>query len=163
MANETVTIEVPKPHYTLFNNKRDRMPEVIVINDALLSFAHASIFPWHLRIEIEVLDLAENGMPAHAESQLLFGIGDRIESAVLSGRTQFGGENALFLARSTWNGIRELHFQVHDPEITHAALQQLLTSEEWQRDWEYRMHDDPEWQYAAAIFQLFPLARGRDA
>ena len=102
-------------------------------------------------------------MPTHDESQLLFRIGDRIETTILSGRTEFGGENALFLARSTWSGIRELHFQVHDPEIAHVALQELLTSEQWQRDWEYRMQDDPEWTEAAAIFQLFPLARGKDA
>lgn len=163
MTGETVTLEVPKPHYTLFKNVRDGMPEVIVVNDALLSFSHGSIFPWHLRVELEAIELVENGMPSHDESQLLFRIGDRIESTVLSGRTEFGGENALFVARSTWNSIRELHFQVHDPEIAHAALQQLLTSEQWQRDWEYQMEDDPEWKEAAAIFQLFPLARGRDA
>jgi hypothetical protein len=163
MDNETVTIDVPKPHYTLFDNTRNGLPEVIVVNDALLSFPHIEVFPWHLCVKLEVEELSENGMPTHDESQLLFGIGDRIEATVLGGRTEFGGENALFLARSTWNMIRELHFHVHDPEIAHGALQRLLDSETWQRGWEYRMQSDPEWKQAGAIFRLFPLANGTDA
>jgi hypothetical protein len=163
LGDDTVRVEVPKAHYTLFDNKRDGKPEVIVVNDALLGFAHHDIFPWHLRVELAVTYLAENGMPTHDESQLLFRIGDRIEAAVLGGRTEFGGENALFLARSTWNSIRELYFQVHDPDIADAALQQLIQAEKWQRDWEYRMEHDPDWNGAAKLFQLFPLARGADA
>lgn len=161
MTDETFTIEIPKPHYTLFGSERDGLPEVIVVNDALLSFPHTVIFPWHLCVEMEAKELAENGMPTHDESQILFGIGDRIEATVLGGLTGFGGANALFLARSTWNSIRELHFQVHDPEVAHQALQRLLDSEAWQRGWEYKMHSDPEWQEAGRIFRLFSLAGER--
>ena len=139
------------------------MPEIIVVNDALLAFAHAEIFPWYLRITLEARELIENGMPSELESKLLFEIGDEIESVVLSGRTNHGGVNALFLARSTWNELRELRFQVHDPEMAHAALQALLKGRKWERHWEYEMLSDPTWERAGYVFQLFPLARGRDA
>ena len=154
---------MPEPHFTLFDVQRDGMPEVIVVNDALLAFPHHELFPWHLRVRIEAIEIIENGMPSPAESQILFEIGDAIETAVLNGRTQQGAKNSLFLARSTWNELRELLFQVHDPEIANAALQELLGSKQWQRSWEFRMREDPQWKEAAYVFALFPMADGNDA
>lgn len=155
-------IDLPEPHYTLFNSKRDGLPEAIVVNKALLAFRHTKTFPWYLCITLEVNELVENGMPSLEESELLFTIGDVIESTVLKGRTDQGAENAMFLARSTWNEVRELMFQVHDPEITHSELQRLLQGREWAREWSYRMEDDPEWEKASFIFQLFQKARSCD-
>ena len=163
MHQRTVTIKVPEPHYTLFNATRSGLPEVIVVNDALLSFAHNEIFPWYLCVTLEAKQLIENGMPSPEESAILFEIGDEIENVVLGGRTEFNGENALFLARSTWNEQRELLFQVHDPEIAHADLQALLNGRQWQREWDYRMVQDPAWSNAGYVFQLFPRANGSDA
>jgi hypothetical protein len=159
---DTVAVELPEDHFTLFDTTRDELPEVIVVNDALRRFEHPEIFPWHLRIRIEARDLAENGMPTPEESKVLFEIGDRIEMQVLGGRTNNGARNALFLARSTWNELRELYFRIHDPEITDAVLR-LVVSEDCARQWEYRMTHDPQWQEAGHIFRLFPLANGADA
>ena len=160
MPTRDVRIVVPEAHFTLFDATREGMPEVIVVNDALLSFAHSEIFPWYLRVTLEASELVENGMPSGAESKLLFEIGDEIEALILSGCTDRGATNALFLARSTWNASRELRFQVHDPEIAHSALQMLLKSREWPRPWEYEMFSDPTWEKAGYVFQLFaPRAR----
>ena len=163
MPQSEVRIVVPEPHFTIFDATREGMPEIIVVNDALLSFAHAGIFPWYLKVTLEARELIENGMPSEPESKLLFRIGDEIEAVVLSGRTDRGAENALFLARSTWNELRELRFQVHDPEIAHTSLQELLKGRKWERPWNYEMFSDPTWERAGYVFQLFPLARGRDA
>ena len=163
MHPRTVSIKVPEPHYTLFNTSRSELPEVIVVNDARLAFQHNDICAWHLCVTLHVKDLIENGMPSPDESALLFQIGDQIEEVVLAGRTLTEGENALFLARSTWNEARELLFQVHNPEIANVALQKLLNSREWPRSWEYRMEEDVEWSKAASVFHLFPLATGSDA
>jgi hypothetical protein len=95
-------------------------------------------------------------MPTPEESKILFEIGDKIESAI-------EGSNALFLARSTWDGLRQLSFRVHDPELANDTLQSLLAIKPHARFWEYRMHEDPEWAEAAYIFKLFPLANGLDA
>ncbi|MGY3265557.1 DUF695 domain-containing protein [Lysobacter sp. HA35] len=151
MESTTVTIEVPDPHYTLFNATREGLPEVVSVNDALLAFRHIEIFPWHLEVTIEAHELADQGMPTPEESHLLFEIADEIEAEVV-------GYNALFLARSTWNGLRQLLFQVHDPEVAHQALQALLNSRKHERPWEYRMHHDPSWTDAGYVFKLFPLA-----
>jgi Family of unknown function (DUF695) len=158
MSGESRRVIVPEAHYTLFNAERAGLPEVIVVNDALLAFAHNDIFPWHLRVQLDAEDLADNGMPTHAESRILFEIGDQIEEAILSGVTDDGAANALFLARSTWNELRELYFMVHDPEIAHPVLQELLKSRSWSRSWEYRMSEDRQWEKAGYIFQLFKSA-----
>lgn len=155
LSSKTRKVVVPEAHYTLFNAKREGLPEVIVVNDALLAFPHNDIFPWYLRVVLEAKGLADNGMPTNAESGVLFEMGDEIEHAVLSGKTSNDAANALFLARSTWNELRELYFMVHDPEITHPKLQALLKSRDWPRFWEYRMSEDREWEKAGYIFQLF--------
>jgi hypothetical protein len=153
-------INIPARSDVLLTAKRDGMTEIIAVNEALLAFAHCNIFPWYLCVTLEATDLIENGMPAPAESALLFEIGDEIEAIVGGGKTGNGAENALFLARSTWNAQRELLFYIHDPEITHTALQALLESRAWKRDWDYSMVDDPDWENAAYVFQLFPQANG---
>ncbi len=159
----TVNILIPEMHFTLFDALREGLPEIIVVNDALLAFQHTDLFPWHLRVRLEIEETVQNGMPSPAESKLLFEIGDAIEAIVLNSRTRLGASNALFLARSTWNEVRELLFQVHDPEIADIALRQLLRSSSWPRQWEYRMHEDPQWAEAAYVFALFPIARGTNA
>lgn len=37
---EQIRIELPEPHYTLFDAVRSGKPEIIVVNDALLAFRH---------------------------------------------------------------------------------------------------------------------------
>lgn len=157
--NETKII-LPQQREVLMGAKRDGLKEVIVINEALLGFPHSAIFRWYLCVTLEAKELVEEKMPSPPESELLFQISDEIEAIVLAGRTEHGSDNALFLARSTWNGLRQLLFYVYDPEITHGALQALLASRTWERAWDYRMEEDFEWEKAGYVFQLFPQAFG---
>jgi Family of unknown function (DUF695) len=110
MSDDSVTIVVPEPHYTLFDTSRQDLPAVVVVNNALLAFEHTDIFAWHLEVTLHAVDLIDNGMPAPEESRLLFQIGDEIEKYIV-------GYNALFLARETWNGFRQLAFRVYDPDV----------------------------------------------
>ena len=158
-----IKVEPPEPIYTLFNTTRKGLPEVIFVNEALLGFKHVEIFPWYLSIQLTYTEFADNEMPSPEEGELIGDISDQIETVVLQGKNEFGAANALFLARSTWGGIRELAFQVHDPEVTHDTLQSLLNSQDWERDWQYEMKNDPTWQDAGYFFKLFPLAKGNDS
>ena len=160
MSDQRARVVLPDPHYTLVDATRGDLPEVLAINDALLYFVERQIFPWHLRVTLNARQLVENGMPSPEESELLFALGDEIEEVVVGGRTKYDAQNALFLARSTWNGTRELTYQVHDPEIAHAALQKLLASKQWPRSWEYEMTHDPEWTTGVALFDLLVDGRG---
>lgn len=159
-APDQVEISIPDEAEELFNVRRDGLPEVIAINAGLLSFPHHSIFPWYLCITLEAQDLIDNGMPSPRESDLLFEMVDELSLTVMDGRTMSGSVNALFLARSTWNGKRELYYYVHDPEVAHGKLQQALNSKTWCREWSYRMEFDKKWENASYIFQVFPKASG---
>jgi hypothetical protein len=163
MRQREVLVRIPKPDFTLFNARRDELPEVIVVNGALKDFEQKEVFPWYLRISIDAKELIENGMPAPEENELLFEIGDEIERVVLGGRTKNNGENALFIARGTWNGLRELRYQIHDPEIANDSLQSLLQSRDWPRPWEFEMKCQPDWKNAGYAFRLFTLAARGDA
>ena len=68
MDEDSVKIEIPEPSYTLFNAQRDGLPQVVVVNEALLSFQWTRLFSWHLRVCIEAEDLGEQGMPTAQES-----------------------------------------------------------------------------------------------
>ena len=158
-----VRVKIPEPQYTLFDVKREGKVEIVVVNEALLAFRHLDVFPWHLRITIDAKDVVDNGMPSPAESKVLDRLGDKLEASVLAGRNENGAQNAIFVARSTWDGVRELMYQVHDPEVADAALQSHLKRKRPVREWGYRMTRDPEWKDAASLFQLFPQANGVDA
>lgn len=163
MSEQKVRIIVPEAHYSLLDVTRGGLPDVLVVNDSLLHFAEREIFPWHLRVTLDALELVDNGMPSPEESKLLFALGDEIEDVVLAGRTKHDAQNALFLARSTWNGIREQRYQVHDAEIAHAALQELLATRKWVRPWEYEMMYDAEWSIGVRLLDVFATATPRDA
>jgi hypothetical protein len=156
MSNEYIRIALPDPIYTIFNTSKARLPAVVVVNEALISFPHTDVFPWHLDVTIEASTLAENGMPSTEESAVLLEIGDRIEAAIV-------GQNALFLARVTWNGIRQILCRVHDPKVADTVLQRLLAERPTIREWRYDMKHDGEWALAGPFFQLFPLAKGHNA
>jgi hypothetical protein len=162
IAEKTLTIDLPAQREVLVKAVRKGLPEVLMVNEALLDFAHSEVFAWHLSVVLEATDLIDNGMPSPIDSDILFRIGDEIEALVLGTLADNDAVNALFLARSTWNGIRELGFYVHDPEFVHDALQALLASRTWERQWRYRMRSDPGWEEAGFVFQLFaPPPEGR--
>ena len=157
MKPHKVSIEYPEPLYSLFDTSRGGLPAIVVVNAALAEFAYRDVFPWHLSIILKPQALAQNGMPTEAEYLMLDAIGDIIEETVT------GRRNAVFLARETWNGQRQLLFRVHDPEITNCALTQLMEGSSQQRHWEFRMEHDGAWSLACPVLSLVEKASGSDA
>jgi hypothetical protein len=152
MSSDEVTIEYPEALYTLFNTSRAELPAIVVVNAALRDFPHHEVFPWHLSVLIDPIDFADQGMPTRNECQVLDAVGDLIEDAVLATR------NAIFLARETWNGRRQLLYRVNDPEVAAGALRSLIDRGGQQREWEFRMEEDFEWAHAAPYLSLFDSA-----
>jgi hypothetical protein len=153
MNQEMISIDLPSDRYTLLDGTRDGLPEIVVVNEALLDFPHADVFPWYLRVRLYAEDLGEHGMPTRRENRILLDVGERIEEVVLG--SSAGARNALFLARSTWNEARDLHFYVRDPELARTALQTLLDTEHHERSWDFALKHDAQWREAESIFHLF--------
>jgi len=144
-----VRVFVPAPHFSLFETERAGKPAVVVVNDALFEFPATEIFPWQLCVTI-----CGDGSMTSEESDVLFAISDEIESVTLRGRTSQGSENALFIGRVSIGTVRELLFQVHDPEVANDSLQNLLQSRTWPREWRYEMKGDSEWSHASGLLRL---------
>jgi hypothetical protein len=153
----SITIEYPEPIYSLFDTSRDDLPAVVVVNTALREFAHRDLFQWHLSVLITPHALAEQGMPTREECAVVNAVDDEIEAVVT------GDRNAVFLARETWNGRRQLLFRVHDPKIAESSLQRLIARGSQQREWEFLMEHDTSWSFAAPYLSLFESAGGADA
>ena len=153
--SESVSILLPEAVYAVFDTSRDGLPAIVIVNQSLLSFPHSEIFAWRLSLSIEAAELADNGMPTPEESAFLSAMSERFEDTVLGGLTPTGAVNALFLARSTWNGWRDIHFYVHNPEIAHLALQALLNTGYEDRPWSYSMEEDADWSLGGQFFQFF--------
>lgn len=139
---------VPEPYYTLINTSRGKDPAVVVINSALRAFEDREAFPWHLKLNIACKFIGANGMPTTQEVEILQCLEDEISSVLQAGK------NAIFLARITCRGERDLLYRVHDPEAANDVLQQLVSAPSQLREWEYRIEQDADWELAQPELRL---------
>lgn len=139
---------IPKPHYTLINTSRGNDPAVVVVNSALRTFKNRDAFSWHLKLNITCEIVGKNGMPTNREAEILNQLEEEISKALQI------KDNALFLARITCRGTRDLLYRAHDPEIANEALQKLIAANSQSREWEYRIEQDPDWLLAQPELKL---------
>lgn len=136
------------PHYTLIETSRGDDLAIVVVNSALRRFNQQQRFPWHLNVTIDCKNLGKNGMPTSDENAVLYQIEDELSGLLLK------GENAVFLARVTCQGQRELSYRISDPEIANQTLQQVVSNSSPLREWDYRMEHDEDWELARPELHL---------
>jgi len=83
-----------------------------------------------LSIIVEFADLAENGMPTSDEHDIVGRIGKHFDENLKA------DGNALFLARITWNGMRQFLYRIYDPEIANAFLTDIVDNNKEVRPFE---------------------------
>jgi len=137
---------IPEESYSIIKYKQEELPAIAVVNTALRDFEPKEVFSWHLSIIIDFEDLIENGMPSQAERDIVDPFGDNLDVLIKGADAE--KSNALFLARVTWNGTRQLIWRVFDPEIVHKTLQKIINGNDYPREFDYRMEQDTEWDYA---------------
>ncbi|MCR9093288.1 MAG: DUF695 domain-containing protein [bacterium] len=145
MKSNEVQIALPDERYTLIEYEVQRKPAVATVNSALVGFAHRDIFRWHLSLIVDFSDLIENDMPSESEREIVDAFGDELDAGLKAPPEL---PNALFLARMTWNGTRQLLYRIYDPEQANAYLQSVIAEKKHPRPIDYRMEDDPEWRHA---------------
>lgn len=139
---------IPKPYYTLINTTKGEDPAVVVVNSSLRNFEDREAFSWHLKLNIDCKFIGANGMPTPSEVEILQGLEDDISTALQA------EQNAVFLARITCRGARDLLYRVQDPAAANTALQQLISKPSQLREWDYRMEQDVGWELAKPELQL---------
>jgi hypothetical protein len=149
MTNRKAPVnDIPEPHYTLIETSRGPDPAIVVVNSALRAFQHRDWLPWHLSIHISCPFLGDNGMPTAEENQVLYGLEDTITKLLADDK------NAVFLARVTCRGERELTYRVHDPDLANTHLEKLVSDPNSPRQWEYHMEHDSPWTLAQPELSL---------
>ena len=125
--------------------QQEGLTGVANIRSSLRDWEPKIVFRWHLSLIVELQDLVEHGMPSKAEQSIVDDFGDTLEAAFVGAPDH---PNALFLARITWNGTRELVYRVCEPEPIDRYLREIIESDRSPRPFDYRISDDPEWELA---------------
>jgi Family of unknown function (DUF695) len=139
---------LPKPRYALVNTSIGSDPAVVVVNAACQHFEGCHLFSWHLRVVIDCKFVGSNGMPTDQEINIL----NRVESIISNSLDD--GKNTIFLARSTFRGVRNLIYRLQNPSEANEALQALISGKSQLREWEYDIMEDPDWTLAQPELQL---------
>ncbi|GHV08862.1 hypothetical protein FACS189485_20830 [Spirochaetia bacterium] len=136
-------IIIPEENYSIFEYNRDDLPAIMVLNTALLKFKPKEVFSWHLSLIINFKTLNNNGMPTESETELSTPFEENIDEQ-LKGIDK-DKPNALFVARITWNGTRELIYRIYNPEITNTVLENIINNKIFPREFEYKIEFDKKW------------------
>jgi hypothetical protein len=137
-------VVIPNESYSILQFNKNNLPGIAVVNTALRGFEPKVVFAWHLSIILEFRQLIERGMPSQDEQDVVDTWGDELGAAIKGADIE--KPNSLFLARITWNATRELIWRVYQPESVNDYLQQIIKSETFPRQFDYRMDHDPEWK-----------------
>lgn len=155
---ERFEVDLPAhDNWTLVKIRRGGGLAVLAVNDGVRSFKQRGFFPWHLTISIQMVETGEGHLPTPQEEEILAATGQPLEQLVLGDSNAYGEPNALYLARSSWNAIRELVFRVHDAETMGAVLSAATQQPIWQRHWSYTQERDDDWARVAPYVEA--LAR----
>jgi hypothetical protein len=133
---------IPAEQHALLEFRQRDLPGFATVNTALREFDRRNAFSWHLSVLICCDDLVENRLPSADEQKVLYEFEDKLVLLLTA------ESNALFLARVTHDARREIIWRVHEPEASHSALNELLASKNYPREFDYRIESDPEWRKA---------------
>tara|TARA_B100001105_G_C22304894_1_gene405493 strand:+ start:489 stop:935 length:447 start_codon:yes stop_codon:yes gene_type:complete len=136
-------VNIPEEHYKVIEFKQENLPGIGVVNTAFKDFEPKEVFAWHCSMMINFEELIQNGMPSQGERDIVDKFQDFLDEKI-KGDSQ--KPNALFLARVTWNKTREIIWRIHNPEITNGFLTALIESEDYPREFDFRIDHDPEWK-----------------
>jgi hypothetical protein len=135
-------VVIPEEVFGILQWEEEGLPAICVVNQALANFEPKVVFGWHLSMIIDSQEDAGNGMPMPHEKEVLDHFGDDLDKHLKANGT------ALFLARITWNGTRQLLYRVYDPEAANDYLMGIIKAKSQMRPFEFRMEHDEAWKYA---------------
>ena len=115
------------------------------IDLSLRVFADKSSFPWFLSVSTALTEADADGLPTNLEADALNSWEDRVEAVIAS------ATNFKYAGRVTWNGHRELLYQLKQPEAAVSALQRLIDGGAT-RPFAFRCQRDDSWNHVSNYF-----------
>jgi hypothetical protein len=110
------------------------------VNNAYDNYPNKSFYPWHVLIEIEVIDQNQNGHPTITEAEKLNNIEKDIENLMKQSQT------VHFVARIIKNGFRELLYYIDQPRLKQGDLNAFCDNIMKERGINFTMQEDPLWK-----------------
>lgn len=137
----------PEERFNIREAIGDDYYSIMIVNEALKDYKNKSEYPWLLFIEIFIKEkTVRNDLPTNAEAEILYAMEDKF-TEVISSRVSY-----QFIGRVTNTGTRKLYFYLTDPQKVHEALQNIIESGKYNREFEYNISKDPEWSKVDFFF-----------
>lgn len=140
-------VVIPDEVFAALEWQDEGLPAICAVNQSLANFEPKIVFAWHLSIIVEFAELVENGMPTPGEHDLVGRIGNHFDKNLKT------DGNALFLARTTWNGTRQFLYRVYNPEIANSFLMDIIDNNKEVRPFDFKMEHDEGWELARWYLQ----------
>lgn len=115
------------------------------VNKAYDNYPNKSLYPWHVLVEIEVMDKNENGHPTGSEAEKLNKIEEDIEKILKQSQT------VHFVARIIRNGFRDLLYYIDEPRLKQSDISAFCDNIMKERGINFTMREDPEWKLVGFI------------
>ena len=135
---------IPEEKLSIIEYEAENLPAIMVTNFSLLKFKPKEVFSWNLSIIINFNELNNNGMPKKEETDLIIPFEEIIDDQLKGDNKD--KPNALFLARITWNGTRELIYRIYNPEVVNNYLQSIIENKNYPREFDYKIELDKKWK-----------------
>ncbi len=134
--------------FSVYKAQKDGKPALITINETYDDFVNKENLPWCAIVSISLSNPDPSGWPAPAEQEALDFFEDEIELRINE------VSDIYFVARTTWNGKREIYFYIDHPEEVGAVLSNLFAIQNVFKSKEYVIEKDEEWEH---IKKLLPM------
>lgn len=108
-------------------------------NNKYNDYPNKSFFPWHVLIELQIVDKNDNGHRVDTETEKLVAIEDEIYNFLKQKHT------VHFLGRVTRNGFRDLLYYIDTPKFQQAEVNAFCDNIMRERGINFGMQKDPKW------------------
>lgn len=116
-------------------------------NNKYNNYPNKSFFPWHVLVELEIIDKNDNGHPMDTEAEKLI----KLEEEVLEFIKQ--KHTVHFLGRVTRNGFRDLLYYIDTPKLEQTEVNVFCDKVMKERGINFGMEKDPKWTAVSAFIK----------
>lgn len=142
--SDDIEVFIPEEIYKVLEFKQEQLTGIAIVNDNLKSKNLKKVFSWNCSILIDFDKTIENRMPSEEELKIIEKFEEFLNNKIKGNNKE--KPNALFFARITWNSTRQLIYKIYSPELANDFLTKLIDSENYPREFNYRIEKDETWE-----------------
>lgn len=131
-----------------FSISKIDLPEgwgLATFNNKYNDYKNKVFYPWHVLVELEVIEKNDNGHPVDTDAEKL----NQLEDEILA--FMQGKHTVHFLGRITRNGFRDLLYYIDTPKFNQDEVNSFCDSIMKERGINFGMEKDPKWTAVSAF------------